>query len=167
MRLSKPRSPWLQFDRLAMAACLLLLATTVTAAEGPDTSLLADPEVPSQESVAHELLEIQRHLGGSIVSDRRALRGIPSSLSVEQAEATDFPDAVGQFRSDFSGSQATLKSANPSARTVKSLRDAAWQLDLSAEKLERSELYKQADALRNLAQQFRLDARAIFAQPGE
>lgn len=166
MRLSKPRSPWLQFDRLAMAACLLLLATTVTAAEGPDTSLLTDPEVPSQESVAHELLEIQRHLGGSIVSDRRALRGIPSS-SIEQAEATDFPDAVGQLRSGFPGSQATLKSANPSARTVKSLRNAAWQLDLSAEKLERSELYKQADALRNLAQQFRLDARAIFAQPGE
>ncbi len=119
-----------------LAVCLLLLATTMTSAEGPDTSLISNQEAPSQESVAHEILEIQQHLGGSIVSDRQSLQEFPSSRNSEE-------------------------------KTVRSLRDAAWRLDRSAEKLERSELYKQADALRNLAQQFRLDARAIRAQSGE
>jgi len=149
-----------------VAASLLLLATTMAAAEGPDTSLIADSEVPSQESVADEISEIRQHLGGSIVSGRQSLQEFPSP-SVEVAEATDLPDVVVQFCSDLSGSQATQKPENPEEKSVKSLRDAAWRLDQSAERLERSELYKQADSLRNLAQQFRLDARAIRALSGK
>ncbi|NOY28907.1 MAG: hypothetical protein GXP28_01665 [Planctomycetes bacterium] len=160
MRPSKPRF------QSVVAAGLLLLATTMTAAEGPDTSLIADSEVPSQESVADEILEIRQHLGGSIVSDRQSLQEFPPP-SVEVVEATDLPDVVVQFCSELSGSQTTQKPANPEGKSVKSLRDAAWRLDQSAERLERSELYKQADALRNLAQQFRLDARAIRAPSGK
>jgi len=141
----------------AMTACLLLMASSITGAEGPDTSLITDPEVPSEEWVTRELDEIKRRLGGSIVSD------IPPFSIADHAEVTDFPEAMVQFNSGFSAA----KKFSPQEETVKSLRDAAWQLDQAAEKLERSDLYKQADSLRDLAQQFRLDARAFRAQSGE
>jgi len=116
--------------------------------------------------VARELLEIQQRLGGSIVSDREVLQDIPPLPSVDQVEITDLPAAVVQFGSAIPGRQGRANRIDPAVGTVNLLRDAAWQLDQSAEKLERSELYKQADALRNLAHQFRLDARAIRAKSG-
>jgi hypothetical protein len=172
MRQSTPYSLWSRFQRpicFAMAAGLLMLAAGGTVAEAPtehDNSTISDVEKPSRESVARELLEIRRRLGGSIVSDREVLQDIPPLPSVDQAEITDLPAAVVPFVSSIPGSQGRAKLMDPAVGTVNLLRDAAWQLDQSAEKLERSELYKQADALRNLAQQFRLDARAIRAKSG-
>jgi len=143
------------------------LVTVAEASALVDTSSITDSEKPSPRPVARELLEIQRRLGGSIVTDRQALRDILEFSSVDRAEVTDFPAKLAQFNSDFLPSRATAELANPATETVESLRDAAWQLDQSAENLERSDLYQQADALRKLAQQFRLDARAVRARLGE
>jgi len=172
MRLSFPRSFRFRVRQLisfAVAAILLLLAAGGTVAEAPTaesttesgSTTISDVKEPSREAVVSELIEIRRRLGGSIVSDREMLRNLPPSPSVDQAEVTDYPTAVAQFNSTFSGSQRMAKPADSAVGTVDMLRDAAWQLLQSAETLERSELYKQADALRSLAQQFRLDARAL------
>lgn len=158
-----------------MAAGLLLFAAGGTVAEAPtakaptksDSATISDVEKSPREWVAQELIEIQQRLGGSIVSDRELLQDISPSPSVDQAEVTDFPAAVVQFSSNYPGGHGRAKLAIPAVRTVDMLRDAAWQLEQSAEELERSELYKQADLLRNLAHQFRLDARAIRAKSGD
>jgi hypothetical protein len=47
-------------------------------------------------------------------------------------------------------------------QAVDTLRDAAWQLDMAANRLERLELYGLADRLRDQAQQLRLDARGMI-----
>jgi hypothetical protein len=44
---------------------------------------------------------------------------------------------------------------------IGSLRETAAQLDGSANRLETLELYQQADALRNVAQRLRLEARSM------
>lgn len=137
------------------AVAWLLLATVSTmAAEAPTVSegfvTVADAEqLASRAAVVQELLEIQERLGGSIVTDREPLQGYQPATKVVQAEATDY-----------------LEAKDLASGPVESLRDAAWQLTLSAKKLEQIELYKQADAMRKLAQQLRLDARAIRAQSG-
>jgi hypothetical protein len=44
-------------------------------------------------------------------------------------------------------------------RRVAELRDSAWRLEQTAWMLERASLYEQADKVRELARQLRLDAR--------
>lgn len=173
MRHLKPhpyRLRFLQLDRFSRAAFLFLFTTTVTVAEAPAPTVnraTTEPGQPLPKSVAREILEIQQRLGGSIVTDRDALREIAPFSAADHAEVSDYPEALAQFISDFSAGQSAAKNCSQAAEMVESLRDAAWQLDQSAENLERSDLYQQADALRNLAQQFRIEARAARAQSSD
>jgi hypothetical protein len=50
---------------------------------------------------------------------------------------------------------------------VSALRDAAAHLDDSANRLESLDLYHQADALREVAQRLRVDARRMAGEPGQ
>ena len=134
------------FFRLIAGASFLLVASPI-AADAPD---LTNEQLPAAKSVAEELLEIQNRLGGSIVTDRNAMQDYSVSPGAS---------GVGFYEAGNSSSKV-IGARGP----VEALRDVAWKLDQSAEKLERAELYKQADALRNLAHQLRLDARAIRAQ---
>jgi hypothetical protein len=54
-----------------------------------------------------------------------------------------------------------LQTANPALRPVAALRATAMELDASANRLEELDLYGQADAMRELAQQMRVDARRL------
>lgn len=99
----------------------------------------ADPvELPA------ELQTIQRSLGGPSVNQFPSLRGdgvpIQSRLRAGLQERAANP-------------------ARPDRDAIRALRDAAAQLDASANRLESLELYAQADAMRQLAQRMRIDAR--------
>jgi hypothetical protein len=102
------------------------------------TVVAQQPEVPapaaSAEAVAREILEIQKQLGGSIVPD----------LSRQQATPP--------------------RTSNSSETQIEHLRDTAWRLDCSAHRLECLDLYRHADALRELANRFRQDAREMKRQ---
>jgi hypothetical protein len=91
-------------------------------------------EIPSAE-VVREIAKIQAQLGGSIVqgSDLESLASSPHSS----------PPPV----------------ASPSPVAI--LRDAAWQLDKSAQQLELADLYTHADELRALASELRMEARQM------
>jgi hypothetical protein len=58
--------------------------------------------------------------------------------------------------------QSVAASRNVQRQAVETLRDAAWQLEVAANRLERLELYGLADRLREQAQQLRLDARGMI-----
>lgn len=53
-----------------------------------------------------------------------------------------------------------LTPEQPSSKVV-SLREAAWQLETTAHRLENIDLYEQADALREVANRLRRDARKM------
>lgn len=95
------------------------------------TVVAEQPEasVPSSEEVAREILEIQNQLGGSIVK----------SLAEENSWLAPTP--------------------SPASAPVAALREAAWQVTAAAHRLELVDLYRQADAMRELASQLRQDAR--------
>jgi hypothetical protein len=113
----------------AMMLCLAVTGLTVIAQQPAEP-----PPAASAVVVAREILEIQNDLGGSIVGD----------LSQES------PLAAAEF------SEWHLP---PPETPVDELRDTAWRLDASAHRLECLDLYGQADALRELANQLRQDAR--------
>lgn len=56
---------------------------------------------------------------------------------------------------------AEIQAPRAELRPVAALRSTAAQLDASANQLEELDLYRQADALRDLAQQMRVDARRL------
>jgi hypothetical protein len=91
--------------------------------------------------IAQDLQRIQRELGGSVVEQFPSLRGVrPQSARL-------------------------LSSTSPHREAVGALREAASQLDMTANRLEGLELYRQADALREQAQRLRLDARGMIEGP--
>jgi hypothetical protein len=120
---------------VAMSVGLAVVALTVVAQQ-PEASAPASPA----EEVAREILDIQNELGGSIVPDLS-----PDSLTPPAESFQPFP--------------------NESKTRIEHLRDAAWRLDSSAHRLECVELYRQADALRDLAADLRQDARALKTGP--
>ncbi|MCG8448200.1 MAG: hypothetical protein MI725_01295 [Pirellulales bacterium] len=91
--------------------------------------------LPPAAVIAQEIVKLQEQMGGSIVHDRPVLQG------------WDSPSAPVDSKSV--------------PQDVEALRGAAWQLDTMAHELEQLDLYPQADALRELAGRFRLDARAL------
>lgn len=86
-----------------------------------------------------EILRVQQELGGSVVNQFPALH------------ATESPAPT-----------SASPSKNPEA-VVEALRDAAWTMDSWANRLEKLQAYKQADALRDHAQRLRLEARTLAA----
>ncbi|BBO32181.1 hypothetical protein [Lacipirellula parvula] len=101
---------------------------------------------PGSGELPPEIRQLQKSLGGPQVDQFPALRsdgfGAPSSPS----------------RNDRSprGSQRDV---------IRALRDAATQLDATANRLEQLDLYRQADGLRHQAQQLRIDARGFGGDP--
>ena len=91
--------------------------------------------VPAEE-IAREVLRLQQQMGGSVVENRPSLQG--------------WKDSPGPV---------ALK-ASPGNKVCE-LREAAWQLDITAHRLEKLDLYDQADALRDVADRLRRDARKM------
>ncbi len=121
----------------------MVLLSGVVAADNVDVLQEATQSQPSTEAppaavVAAELLRIQAEMGGSIVQ------------------------AVPLFKEP--AHYETPPSVPTSDTTACPLREAAWQLDLVARRLELAEQIQQADAVRDLSDQLRGDARAVASQ---
>ena len=116
-----------------------LTAALITAVADPHPDPVPDASV---EEVARQIVDIQQELGGSIVNDstQDGIWGLNSPL------VNPVPQTM-----------PTASSRQP----VSTLREAAWQLDVTAHRLELAELYGQADALRELAFELRQDARNL------
>lgn len=108
-------------------------ANTPRPAIDPATAVDGDPRLPA------EVRQIQESLGGPAINQFPALREPPAP----RADVRSWPNSA------------------PQASAVHALREAASQLDMTANRLEFLELYPQADALRQQAQRLRIDARAI------
>jgi hypothetical protein len=121
--------------RIVTCGYWLLAASSVCAQGEPNSPVTKDAG-----AIAPEVKQIQRALGGPVV-DRF------STLRANDAKPLS--------------STAAKQPNNEQRQAVEALRDAATQLDATANKLERLELYRQADALRQQAQQLRLDARGM------
>lgn len=111
-----------------------------------------DAEVPRvgdaianrQEDFAQEILEIQNELGGSVVDKK-----FPAEQVLELVQK------------DARRRAATTTGASVPSPTqqIVALRETAWQLESSAHRLEKLDLYEQADSLRQLARRIRQEAR--------
>ena len=99
----------------------------------PATAFDGDPRLPP------EVRQIQESLGGPAIDQFPALRKPQAS----RADIRSWADSAHR------------------ASAVQALREAASQLDMTANRLEHLELYPQADALRQQAQRLRIDARGI------
>jgi hypothetical protein len=110
------------------------------------------------QDVAPELERIQRDLGGSAVEQFPSLRGEPRGAKPPAAGARE---AGVQEAPPWGGPPA----AEQDRRKVEALREAASQLDVTANRLEQLELYDSADALREQAQRLRVDARGMVEGP--
>ena len=120
-----------------VAVLLALLGVSILAFHSAEVLGQPQTELPG---IADEILQIQKELGGSIV---------------EQKFGEHMTGSVG---SDLVPSAAM---GVPPTREVTALRDAAWEMDGAAHRLEGVDLYEQADALRSLSEKFRQDARRL------
>jgi hypothetical protein len=123
----------------SVALCVLLLPAVASADPTPSGPGAPLETIPGP--MTEELRRIQRDLGGSAVERFPSLREDRGRLLRMRGEAS--PPTV-QPR-----------------QAVEALREAASQLDTTANRLERLELYAQADALREQAQRLRVDARGM------
>ncbi|MCH2114410.1 MAG: hypothetical protein MK171_05815 [Pirellulales bacterium] len=103
------------------------------------------PLAPTADHVAREIMQLQQQFGGSIVSNSPGLAALPARR----------PDQVAASATPVAPATAPGRATT----AVDSLRQASWQLDTSAHRLEQFDLYDQADALRQLAARLRQDAR--------
>lgn len=133
---------------IVMAAGFCALAGNCASAE----------EAPTPDAwpagVAPELQRIQRELGGSAVDRFEALKE-----TAGPAWATDHARSSDERRPSDAASER--KAPWVGRPQIETLRDAAGQIDILANRLERLELYAQADSLRDEAQKFRLEARRM------
>jgi hypothetical protein len=117
--------------------CVVLSVSSAVADPAPAVTDVASPQaIPAP--VAEELRRIQRDMGGPVVDQFPSLKEEPTRTN-----------------------DARSKIDVPMRHMVESLRTAATQLDDIANRLERLELYRQADSLREQAQRLRLDARRL------
>jgi len=157
-------------------SALITLATPLPAGEPSDsngrTSDRAAAEIylpgtdPMAEAVARELFQIQQQLGGSIVTDSKVLG--PAAPVAGEATSSIYHEPVGLDAGVVKtlGESPVAETRPEAVRQIDALRDGASLLDASANRLERINLYSQADAMRQLAGQLRLDARALHAHSG-
>ena len=142
--------------RVLLLVCTSFLFVTPPAvAETTKLSGLPAGQVLSpqeQEQVIRESLKIQQQLGGPLeqkynllqsIPDRQHLL-VPSDHAPAQSAPRDHPSA-------------NHPKSRPSP--VELLRETASGLDRAANRLEEANLYPQADALREMAQKLRLEAR--------
>jgi hypothetical protein len=105
-------------------------------------SAFGQEESGDEPALPPHLQRIQQELGGPAVNR--------------------FPSLSTKPERSPSRLQSVAASRNVQRQAVETLRDAAWQLDVAANRLERLELYGLADRLREQAQQLRLDARHMI-----
>jgi hypothetical protein len=125
------------------------------------------PQVPPIENdttltpeVAREIAEIQRELGGSIVSSPRiftAPQPVHPSMPTLKYPSRLPGWETGQPHFQLPPSPIAVKSI--SEQKIEILRAAAAQLDVIASRLESIDQYLKADDLRETAQVFRVEAR--------
>jgi hypothetical protein len=134
-----------QFLTPVVLGAVVLLSVPVC---GESVAVVSDrvdkPELEAQQ-VAREVLELQRQMGGSIVP------GFGGDL-IEDG----IPEPV-----------KTPKPRSGRKSPVVALRAGSWQLERLAYRLEKLNLYSQADAVRETARRLRLDARRLQAQSGQ
>lgn len=149
--------------------------------------LLGAPSTACCDDAANlpaEIRQVQRSLGGPVADQFQQLRATaqaddgsrpePSNPAGRGAMAspgsrpTPLPGAWGNWTTSADAWAVASSAPSPDRRTAgqaAALRDAAVQLDASANRLESLELYGQADAMRNLAQRLRLQARTMLGAP--
>ena len=116
-------------------------------------AVASDLEPVPAEEMAQEILRLQQQMGGSVVDNRTELQGWDyAPRTPDSQEAPPWPTLPSR--------NAFVETNRPSNK-VHELREAAWQLDTTAHRLERLDLYEQADALRDVASRLRHDARKI------
>ena len=122
---------------------LTLFVLALASAVAIENHAFAEPDPAKHDArdVAQEILKIQQELGGSVVKLPAEVSGTSSSALVQGPAAN----------ADSSGTK----------EPVLALRQAGLQLDLLAHRLELIDLYSQADAVRELAQRMRQDARDL------
>ncbi len=125
-------------------------------AESTRPAVVASDMTPARAAeVAREVLRLQQQMGGSVVRNRTGLQSWDnSSWPVTPNEAPLFSP-----HDDLDARRQTLPER--SVNKVSELREAAWQLDTTAHRLESLDLYDQADALRDVAHRLRHDAREM------
>lgn len=148
------------------------------------------PQLQEQDTDSRDLplqiRAIQRSMGGSLVEQFNELHPAPdgapwwkpfrSPQAQPERNAPNWPDSRAEsappgmwpnWSSSTAGPIVRPASAETSAKhppaPVAALRITAAELDEAANRLEELELYPHADALRNLAQRFRIDARRAAA----
>jgi len=99
-------------------------------------------ERPGRDALRAEIRRLQDSLGGPQVDRFPSLR----------AQGFGVPGASGRSRDG--------RSSIP-REAIRALRDAAAQLDVTANRLEQLDLFTQADDLRQQAQRLRVDARGM------
>lgn len=175
-------APW----RLAtLFSWIVLIATPLSA--GEQAGKRAEPKnpasCPGDETTletgepAQVILETMKQVRPSVLDGTLFENAKPIGRQREQAELNPLGVTVRCIRALDAQQQRTAEgnfkpearpaanvrpvSVMPSnAKTVLSLREAGRQLDATAELLEAEQLYEQADQIRAMAQQFRIEARA-------
>ncbi len=116
-------------------------------------AVASDLEPVPAEEIAREVLRLQQQMGGSVVENRTELQGwdhAPRTPDLQEAP----PWPTRPSRND------SIEANRPIHKVIE-LREAAWQLDTTAHRLENLDLYEQADALRDVASRLRRDARKM------
>lgn len=153
-------------------------------------TVTADPARDDDAAIRDGAEQVQRALGGSVVdhfptlqrtadapivapsaSPRRMFRRRPDSTTSRtsdplQSVASSLPQDQASWSTApvpplMVDAPAAFPMAAPTSSPVNVLRAAAAELEASANRLEQLELYRNADALRALAQELRLDARKL------
>jgi hypothetical protein len=109
----------------------------------------------SPEEVVREVIRLQEEMGGSIVTD----------LDVELPQRE--PPRTPARRSDWQDRSRTPSRdrwRDPTPTAVNILRETARQLEQSAHQLESLDQYQQADAIREMADKLRHEARNMKAE---
>jgi hypothetical protein len=140
----------------------------------PDSSVPADATATDQAPAA--ALEVQRALGGPLANQFPQLQAAPDGtpwwkqFRGSRDAGTPFPTTTAgspwptwwtpaRPRDVVTAAAETPAYAPPAVPQISALRRTAAELEMTANRLEEIELYRQADALRELAQRLRTDAR--------
>lgn len=107
--------------------------------------------LPAAE-VAKEIVKLQEQMGGSVVRDRPGLQGWNAPTVPITPEGPSAPQLRLRVQPNF---------ASAVLNKVTALREAARELDAAAHRLEKHDLYTQADAMRELAGRFLSEARTL------
>jgi hypothetical protein len=159
-------------------ACNSLNAIRGTCAEGEDDTTA---EATATDQLRDAVREVQEALGGPVTNQFPQLQAAPETTpwwkqfsgtleagAPPVATASDHPWPTWWTPARPRTVVTAVAESSPTAPAMTpqlaGLRRTAAELEMIANRLEEFELYRQADALRELAQRFRADAREGLAQ---